>query len=637
MPRHLAAIMYTDITGFTALAQADEAGALRLLQEQEKLVGQVLEAHRGRKVKSMGDGLLIEFPDALDAVECAVTLQRQVHEHDTREGARPLRMRVGIHLGDVQRRGIDILGDAVNIASRIEPLADPGGVCLSEPVYVQVCNKVPYQMEKLGPRILKGVREPMQIYRVVLPWAPEEPPASGSTLPRLAVLPLANISPDPKDEYFADGLTEELITVLSQLGALQVIARTSVVQYKSAPKPIPQIGHELGVTSVLEGSVRKAGDQIRITVQLIDVASQSHTWAGTYDRKLDDVFAIQTDVAKRISEALKVKMGKGEETRLAALPSVRSDSYQAYLKGRAILSFIASEGQLRGAKEQFELAIAADPANARAHAALAQVLFNLGWFYYDDRGDEWEAGIRTHAARALELDPGLAEGHCSLAYILWYAHEFDAVEKELRLALSLNPSLSFAHYLYALVLEDEGRVSEALEEHAIAEALDPRSGSILASHAQLLLMLRRLEEAKTKIDRLRELDTTGREYHWLFFRYYLAKSDFKEALREADLAASSMHRGLTANHAAIYALAGESERARSLLKDLSREPEKIAPAYGLAAAYAALGDLDECFRLLDKAFENDNIPFQMLRNAPEFEAVRRDPRFTRLLKRMNLA
>jgi len=391
------------------------------------------------------------------------------------------------------------------------------------------------------------------------------------------------------------------------------------------------------VTSVLEGSVRKAGDQIRITVQLIDVASQSHTWASTYDRKLDDVFAIQTDVAKRIAEALKVRLGKTEETRLDALPTVRPESYQAYLKGRAILSFIASEDQLRAAKEQFELAIVADPANARAHAALAQVLFNLGWFYYDDRGKEWEAGIRTHAARALELDPGLAEGHCSLAYILWYAHEFDAVEKELRLALSLNPSLSFAHYLYALVLEDEGRVNESLEEHAIAEALDPRSGTILTSHAQLLVMLRRLEEAKTKIDRLRELDTTGREFHWLFFRYFLAKSDFKEALREADLAAAVMHRGLTASHAAIYALAGESERARSLLRDLSQQPEKIAPAYGLAAAYAALGDLDECFRFLDKAFENDNIPFQMLRNAPEFEAVRHDPRFTRLLKKMNLA
>ena len=637
MPRRLAAIMFTDIAGYTQLAQADEPGALRLLREQEKLVRPLLAVHQGRKVKSMGDGLLLEFEDALDAVECGAELQRQVHERNSQESARPLRIRVGIHLGDVQRRGTDILGDAVNIASRIEPLAEPGGICVSEHVFAQVHNKVAYPLERLGPKSLKGVRDPIGVYRVVLPWAAERELRTGPILPRIAVLPLANISPDPKDEYFADGLTEELITILSQLGELQVIARTSVIQYKSAPKPILQIGAELGVTSVLEGSVRKAGDQIRITVQLIDVASQSHTWASTYDRKLDDVFAIQTDVAKRIAEALKVRLGKTEETRLDALPTVRPESYQAYLKGRAILSFIASEDQLRAAKEQFELAIVADPANARAHAALAQVLFNLGWFYYDDRGKEWEAGIRTHAARALELDPGLAEGHCSLAYILWYAHEFDAVEKELRLALSLNPSLSFAHYLYALVLEDEGRVNESLEEHAIAEALDPRSGTILTSHAQLLVMLRRLEEAKTKIDRLRELDTTGREFHWLFFRYFLAKSDFNEALREADLAAAVMHRGPTANHAVIYALAGESERARSLLRDLSQQPEKIAPAYGLAAAYAALGDLDECFRFLDKAFENDNIPFQMLRNAPEFEAVRHDPRFTRLLKKMNLA
>ena len=637
MPRRLAAIMFTDIAGYTALSQTDEPAALRLLQDQERLVRGLLEVHQGRWVKSMGDGLLLEFPDALDAVVCAVDLQRHIQELNAREPSPELRVRIGIHVGDVQGAGPDILGDSVNIASRIEPLADPGGVCVSAQVFDQVHNKIPYALEKLGPRTLKGIRESVEVYRMVLPWTLEAAPSQGSTPPRLAVLPLANISPDPKDEYFADGLTEELITILSQLGELQVIARTSIIQYKSAPKPIPQIGAELGVTSVLEGSVRKAGDQIRITVQLIDVASQSHTWASTYDRKLDDVFAIQTDVAKRIAEALKVRLGESEETRLDALPTVGSESYQAYLKGRAILSFIASEDQLRGAKKQFELAIAADPTNARAHAVLAQVLYNLGWFYYDDRGSEWEAGIRTHAARALELDPGLAEGHCSLAYILWYAHEFDAAAKELRLAISLNPSLSSAHHLYALLLEDEGRVSEALEELAIAEALDPRSGTVLASHAQLLVMLRRLEEAKTRIDKLRELDTTGREFHWVFFRYFLAKSDFKEALREADLAAAVMHRGPTANHAAIYALAGESERARSLLKELAQQPEKIAPAYGLAAAYAALGDIDECFRFLDKAFENDNIPFQMLRNAPEFEAVRCDLRFARLLKRMNLA
>ena len=262
--------MFTDLAGFTPLAQADEAGALRLLKEQEKMIRPILETHRGRKVKSMGDGLLIEFLNALDTVECGVDLQRQAHERNAREGAQPLQLRVGIHLGDVQQRGTDIFGDAVNIASRIEPLAEPGGVCLSDPVYVQVRNKVPYQLEKLGPKSLKGVREPIDVYRIVLPWAKEEAPAPGPSPPRLAVLPLVNISPDPRDDYFAAPLTEELITVLSQIRGLRVISRTSVNQNKGTTKPLALIGSELGADSVLEGSVRKAGDRLRIAVQLID-------------------------------------------------------------------------------------------------------------------------------------------------------------------------------------------------------------------------------------------------------------------------------------------------------------------------------------------------------------------------------
>src|SRR5580658_1872815 len=211
--RQLAAIMFTDVAGFTEATQRDEKSALRLLDELQEVGVPLFEGHHGRQVKSMGDGLLVEFPDALNAVECAVDLQRALAERNAESGSIPLRIRIGVHLGDVERRGTDIVGDSVNVASRVEPLAEPGGICLSEHVVAQVRNKVSYRLENIGARTLKGVRDPVGVYRVILPWADAGSMSTGEA-PRLAVLPLANISPDSRDEYFADGLTEELISVL---------------------------------------------------------------------------------------------------------------------------------------------------------------------------------------------------------------------------------------------------------------------------------------------------------------------------------------------------------------------------------------------------------------------------------------
>ncbi|HYB77722.1 MAG TPA: adenylate/guanylate cyclase domain-containing protein, partial [Thermoplasmata archaeon] len=304
MTRRLAAIMYTDVVGFTASAQANEADALARLREQEGIVRPLFKPYKGREIKSTGDGFLIEFESALGALECAVEIQRRMRERNSRKPGLPLELRIGIHVGDVEESGGDIFGDAVNVASRIVPLADPGGICLSGQVFDHVQNKVALQLDKLSAPALKGVRGRMDVYRVVLPGAFEERSEGGSALPRIAVLPLANISPDPKDEYFAEGLTEELITVLSQLKGLRVISRTSVNQYRGTSKTVAQIGTELGADSVLEGSVRKAGDQLRIAVQLIDPRTDEHRWTQTYDRKLENVFAIQAGVAERTATAL---------------------------------------------------------------------------------------------------------------------------------------------------------------------------------------------------------------------------------------------------------------------------------------------------------------------------------------------
>jgi class 3 adenylate cyclase len=248
MARRLAAIMFTDLVGFTASAQADEAVALGRVQEQASIVRPLFAKFDGREVKSTGDGFLVEFGSALKAMECAVEIQRQLQKRNARTSSSPILLRIGIHVGDVEEIDGDILGDAVNVAARILPISDPGGICLSEQIVPHVRSKLPLKLERLAPRRLKGVKDPFVVYRAVLPGVARVPPAERSPLPRLAVLPLSNISRDPKDEYFADGLTEELISVLSRIRGLRVIARTSVAQYKGTAKPVAQIGAELGVS-----------------------------------------------------------------------------------------------------------------------------------------------------------------------------------------------------------------------------------------------------------------------------------------------------------------------------------------------------------------------------------------------------
>jgi len=335
--RRLSAIMFTDVVGSTASAQANEAEALKLRDEQAGLVRPLFAAHHGREVKSMGDGFLSEFDSALRAVQCAIDIQQHLHERNSQAGVTPIELRIGIHLGDVEQRDTDIFGDAVNIASRVEPLASPGGICISGEVFSQIRNKIPNKFEKLPPTALKGVQAPVDIYRIALPWVTRDAPASSGGPTGIAILPFANISPDPKDEYFADGLTEELITVLSQIRELRVIARSSVTPYKSTSKGVAQIGAELGVSSILEGSVRKAGSQLRITAQLIDVASQGHVWANSYNRELTDVFAVQVELAQQVADALRVELRASERAQIAARPMVKPDSYLSYLKGLTLM------------------------------------------------------------------------------------------------------------------------------------------------------------------------------------------------------------------------------------------------------------------------------------------------------------
>jgi adenylate cyclase len=631
--------MFTDTVGYTASTHTDEARTLELLREQEELMRPLISTHHGREIKSTGDGFLVEFDSALKATHCAVDIQRRIYERNAEGGLPPIQIRIGIHLGDVVQHGTDILGDAVNIAARIEPVAEPGGICLSGAVHDQVWSKITDKLEKLPPTVLKGLPVPMEIYRVVLPWTAREPPSAGSAPTGLAVLPFSNISPDPKDEYFADGLTEELITILSRLRGLRVIARTSVMQYKATTKAVSQIGTELRVSSVLEGSVRKAGNHLRVTVQLIDVGSEGHVWVQMYDRELDDVFAVQSDIAKQVAEALKVELRPTEQERLQARPKVRSDSYLAYLRGRTLLQGL-TRTSLEAAKEQFELAISLDPKNAGAHSGLAEVTTYLGEWFANALPTEWKQTSRRLASRAVELDPSLADAHTSWAMILCADFEYAAAERELKVALSLNPSYSPAHRAYAVLLQDEGRADEALVEYALAEAADPLFSNGVGLWADLLIWLGRLDDALAKIRRFGELE--GDSFPWLHYRlakYHLARSEPERCLEE-------IHRGEELEpdrrikrfwRAWFCALSGEKETARALLRQEEALPEFSLLANMTAWIYAELGDLDACFRYLEKLVQGHQIYLQQWRLDPRLENVRSDPRFQSLLKKMNLA
>src|SRR3989475_461705 len=430
--------MFTDIVGYTLLGQKNESLSLSLLEEQRRLVREILNRHNGREVKTIGDGFIIEFPSALDAVRCAYDIQGKTREHNVPlPEEKRVHLRIGIHLGDVVESKGDISGDAVNVASRIGPFAENGGISLSRQVYDQVQNKFDLPLVTLGAKTLKNVATPVELYKVTLPWQQERIPSPTQLdKKRIAVLPFANISPNPSDEYFSDGMTEELIATLSRIKSLGVIARTSVIRYKGLTKPVVEIGRELNVGTVLEGSVRVAGKKLRITAQLIDVGTEEHLWSETYDRNLEDAFSIQSEIAKRIARALRVRVLQSETLRLEKKATGIPEAYSLYLKGRHSLNTRTEKG-LKDAIQKFESSIKRDPKFALAYTGLADaysILASYSLEYVPPK--EGFPKAKTAAERALSLDDHLAEAHASLGLVkFYYEWDWNGAEAEFKKAI----------------------------------------------------------------------------------------------------------------------------------------------------------------------------------------------------------
>jgi adenylate cyclase len=481
--RRLAAVMVTDIVGFTRLTQNDEGHALACLAAHQQLLRPLFERFQGREVRVTGDGFVVEFPNTLDAVRCAVAVQDRLDEE---EGDGSLPVRIGLHVGEVVETEDDLLGDAVEIAAAVEPLAPPGGICVTRQVYEQVWNKLPAPPVGHGEHHLAGLAVPLQLYTLPRSAVTDAERAAPSLeTHRVAVLPLSNISANPGDRYLADGLTEEIIHTLAKVAELRVIAHTSVSKYRDGGKGVGEIGRELNAGTLLTGSVRVAGDRLRITVQMIDVPSEASVWSEAYDRTLEDVFAIQSDIARQVSAALKVHLLPTEKAKIAKEPTRNLEAYTEYLKGRYHWNEW-EPSSLETAVGHFERALQQDPNLALAYSGLADtysLMAHLGFV----PPEEAYPKARAAARQALALDEGLAEAHTSLA-VLAIVFDSDAVlaEEELQRAIALNPSAALAHHWYALLLAATGRSAESERERRLALDLDPDSPVFHAATARIL-------------------------------------------------------------------------------------------------------------------------------------------------------
>ncbi len=639
MARRLAAIMFTDIAGYTTLSQTDEPGALRLLRDQERLVRGLLEVHRGRLVKSMGDGLLIEFANALDAVECAVDLQQHIQERNAREPPPELQVRIGVHLGDVQEAGSDILGDAVNIASRIELLADPGGVCLSAQVYDQVHNKIAARLTTLEPQRLKGVREPAVVYRMEPPSVSTGGTPAGPLPRRLAVLPLTNTSPDPNDEYFADGLTEEIISTVSKVPELSVISRTSVMQYKGQPKSMARIGHELGAGTVLEGSVRKAGNRVRVTVELIDALGDRHLWAESYDRSLSDVFAIQSEIAQQVAGALEIRLRDSERVQIARAPTEVTAAHLLYMKGM-FHSQRRSKVELETALGFFEQAIHQDPRYARAYAAMARVETILGLWEIVSSRDAYARAERA-ARKALEIDSSLAEAHLALCLVQSYGQDLPGAQASLARALALNPNLPEAHVLAGNFFSILGQPERAIPEARRALELDPLSPETMEEASNAFLYAGRPELAVPVAKKGLELNPESPWGHSNLGLSYIQLGRLEEGLEELGQTVRISGRKNPAELSdLVYGLsrAGRVDEARGILAELLETHQTTGTgAAAIAFSFASVGDADRAFEWLEKAFDEGTGYGILFTIDLGFRTLSDDPRFQKLLRRVGLA
>src|SRR5437870_271082 len=703
--RKLAAIMFTDMVGYSALAQRDDKVALELLEEHRRLLREIFPRFHGTEIKTIGDAFLVEFGSALEAAQCAIEIQRTLakRNHDVTSDRR-IELKIGIHIGDVVHRDGDVYGDGENIASRIEQLAGAGGFCVSMDVERPIRHALEPRFEKFGSADLKNIKLPMDLFRIVLPWETGGKPRSEIRAPKksqlallavaavvvlvgllfgwwfmqrsaghrqnastgspsgvpavpakapdqnsVAVLPFVNLSDDKGSEYFSDGVSEELLTVLQKIPGLHVAARTSAFSFKGKNATAQEIGQKLGVAHLVEGSVRKSGDQVRIAARLTRADTGEELWSENYTRDLKDVFAVQTELAQTIVEQLRSRFGGADpgsiakekiqaEVQAAEKGGTRNvAAHESYLQGR-FYENRHSEKSAREALAAYEHAVALDPGFALAWAGVAQTHL---WFsaFATEGGqktfDAHFASARDAVARALSIEPNLPNGLLARATIETnFDFNWNAAAQTVSKALALapaDPNMLIAAGNLELAL---GNTDRAIELYRKAVELDPVSAQARTFLAFNLAATKRFAEAQAEFPRVVELNSAAPWAHAGLGLSYLLQSKFEEAVTEAQADAGEWCRLLIVS----CALWGQKRVAESdaALNELIKNDAETA-AYQIAEVYAYRGDKDRAFEWLERAGRQRDPGLTGLRKDPLLPNLYDEQRWNAFLHTMDLA
>lgn len=672
--RELAAIMFSDIVGYTVMMGRDEQKGMRALAAHRAQLRTLLPGFNGRILGEIGDGTLSSFHSAVDAVNCARALQAALKDDPE------LRLRIGIHVGDVLFSDNNVHGDGVNVASRIHALAPPGGICISERVYDDIRNQPEMRVTDLGEKRLKNVTRPIRVYQIVEPdligqpaapgghgrrnaliagagvvilaglalmfvrlrsttaVPPPAPSAAPHTIGSIAVLPLDNFSGDPTQEYFVDGMTDELTTDLATISALRVISRGSVMQFKGAHRPpTPEIAKALNVDAVVEGSVMRVGDKVRITAQLIDARADRHLWAHTYERDSRDVLALQDELASAIAKEINVQLTPNEQARLTSAPVVNPEAHDAYLKGRYFFSRPNDEN-LKKAIEQLEQAVRLDPDFAPAYSGLSDAYLWAGWNEGFLTSAEAMPKAKAAAEKAIQLDDNSAEAHTSLA-IFRIFYEFDWVggESEFNRAFALNPNYAFAHDQFGAVLAYQGRLDEAVAEGKRAAELDPLSPQIALDNANAFAWQGNFQAAIEQANRALDLDQTFFFTHFVFGWIDIEAGKVNAAVPELQKAdALQSPPWVTGWLGYAYGASGDHAKAMAVIEEMNRKSlHGYVSPFNLAIVYLGMGDRGRAMDYLEQAYSAHSQWLTYLKMDRIFDPLRKEPRFIALMKKVH--
>ncbi|MDH4297362.1 MAG: AraC family transcriptional regulator [Cyclobacteriaceae bacterium] len=633
--RQLAAIMFTDIVGYTALMGSDDKKALAILKKNRTLQKPIIEEFNGRWIKELGDGVMASFGTAADAVYAAVKIQ------ETCNASKEFQLKIGIHLGDVLFENDDVFGDGVNIAARIQAAAAPGCIFISETVHHNISNKSEIKSQFVKEEKLKNVSQPVRMYQVLFAGseiiAPETP-ATVVIENSIAVLPFANMSSDPEQEYFSDGISEEIINMLAQVPELKVIGRTSSFAFKGKNLDLKIIGEQLKVTHLLEGSVRKSGSKLRVTAQLISVADGFHLYSEKFDRELEDVFAIQDELSLAILNAIKIKLFGINKEAVLKKYTENVEAYELYLQGRFHMNKFTPDGFFK-AIEYFDAAIAIDSTYALAFADKAFCYMNLQAFGWQT-GERITSQAVEGARQAIQLDDKIAESQLAIGRIkLHWDWKISEAKKNFENALAINPNNAQAHIQLGFCNMYLGNDETAIEHARIGERLDPFSLLNRFYIGGIQTYTQHFDEMLKNGNKMIDLEPNFPGGYLIYGAALANKGLVKEAILEYEKAVKLQNSTYSLSHlGCIYGIMGEKAKAMEVIEQMKSIGETGQGGFHLFGnVYASIKDLDSAFAYYDKAVEGREsfmlLIKMLVRDVPEFW---KDPRAGLLLQKIGL-